>query len=154
MVKVIFVCYGNICRSPMAEFAFKKLVSDEGVADKFSISSAATSFEEIGNPVHRGTARILSGLGIDFFEKRAAHLERADCDEADYIIGMDGMNVRDILRIAGAGAENKIFSLMDFTSRPREVADPWYTHDFDAAYRDISEGIAAFYEYLKGRGEI
>lgn len=148
MIKVLFICHGNICRSPMAEFIFKDIVRRAGLADKFEISSAATSTEEIGNPVHPGTRNILDALGIDSSGKRAVQIRKSDYDYYDYLIGMDSWNIRNMLQIFGKDRENKVYKLMDFTGRPEDVADPWYTGNFDATYRDISEGCEGLFERL------
>ncbi len=144
---VIFVCYGNICRSPMAEFLFKNTPCGK----RCNVSSAATSYEEEGAPVHYGTKKILSSLGIDCSDFSAHRLTLAECDGADYIIGMERSNVRDIKRICGAANEYKVYSLLDFTDHPRDIADPWYTHDFNATYRDITEGLEAFAKVAEER---
>ena len=153
MIKVLFICHGNICRSPMAEFLFKKYVADRGAADSFYIASAATSTEEIGNPVHRGTRAKLNSFGIDCSEKRARQMTKRDYDEYDYLIGMDSWNLRNILRIVGKDMQGKVSRLLDFTQRAGEdIADPWYTGDFETTYRDIMEGIEGFWTYLGQQG--
>ena len=148
MIKLLFICHGNICRSPMAEFLMKKMVSDRGIADNFYIESAATSTEEIGNPVHRGTAGILSGLGIDFSKKRARQMTRRDYESFDYLIGMDHYNIKNMERICKGDPEGKIHLLLKFAGEDRDVADPWYTGDFDRTYEDIDKGLNAFLKYL------
>lgn len=152
MIKVLFVCHGNICRSPMCEFIFKDMVEKAGVADQFYIKSAATSCEEIlgsiGNPVHPGTKKILDRLGIDCSSKRAVQMTREDYDRYDLLIGMDRYNLKNIRRIAGHDRDNKIKLLMDYTNRPGDVADPWYTRDFEAAYRDIALGCKGLLKAL------
>ncbi len=149
MIKVLFICHGNICRSPMAEFLFKKYVEERGEAERFFIASAATSCEEIGNPVHRGTREKLRSFGIDCAGKRAVRLTRADYDKYDYLIGMDDWNVRNILKIVGEDTGGKVFRLLDFTARAgEEIADPWYTGDFETTCRDITEGLEGFWKYL------
>lgn len=140
MVRILFVCHGNICRSPMAEFVMKDLVEKRGLSGQFSIESAATSTEEIGNPVHRGTRKILDRLGISYAEKRARQLKRTDYDTFDYLIGMDEANVRNMNRICGGDPEAKIYKLLDFTDEPRSISDPWYTGDFEATFHDVREG--------------
>ena len=140
MIKVMFICYGNICRSPMAEFLLRDMVEKRGLGDKFYIASAATSAEEIGNGVHWGTRQKLAERGISPDGKRAVQLKRSDADKYDYFIGMDLQNIRAITRILGSGYENKIFRLLDFSDKPRDIADPWYTHNFDVTYDDIIEG--------------
>lgn len=140
MFRILFVCHGNICRSPMAEFVMKDLVEKRGLSGQFSIESAATSTEEIGNPVHRGTRKILDRLGISCAEKRARQLKRTDYDNFDLLIGMDDGNVRNMNRICGGDPEAKIYKLLDFTDEPRSISDPWYTGDFEATYHDVREG--------------
>lgn len=140
MVRILFVCHGNICRSPMAEFVMKDLVEKKGLSGQFSIESAATSTEEIGNPVHRGTRKILDRLGISYAEKRARQLKRTDYDTFDYLIGMDEANVRNMSRICGGDPEAKIYKLLDFTDEPRSISDPWYTGDFEATFHDVRDG--------------
>ena len=144
MVRILFVCHGNICRSPMAEFLFKDMVKKRGIENQFYIASAATSREEIGNPVHYGTKQILNALGISCAGKRAVQMTKADYQAYDYLIGMDRWNISNMTRIAGGDPEEKIIRLLDLTDHPRDVADPWYTGDFDVTYRDILEGLEAF----------
>ena len=140
MVKILFVCLGNICRSPMAEFVFKDMVKRSGLADKFHIESAATSDEEQGNPVHRGTVQKLKQYKISCAGKTARQMTRDDYNKFDMIIGMDRNNVRDILRIVGKDPKRKVFRFLDLAEKPRDIADPWYTGNFDATYNDIKEG--------------
>ena len=149
MIKVLFICHGNICRSPMAEFLFKDLVARRGLADQFEIASAATSREEIGNPVHWGTREKLRECGISVAGKYAVQMTRADYKKYDYLLGMDQYNIRNMSRIVGSDPEGKIRRLLDFTDHPRDIADPWYTGNFDATYRDIMEGLEAFLRVLK-----
>ena len=148
MVKVLFVCLGNICRSPMAEFVFKDIVKKHGRGKDFVIASAATSGEEAGSPVHIGTKRKLAQFGIDCSGKRAVKLEKCDYGKYDYIIGMEQRNCWAILRTVGSDKDKKVFRLCDFTDCPRDIADPWYTHNFDVTYDDIYEGCMAFYEFI------
>lgn len=143
MIKVLFICHGNICRSPMAEFLLKDMVKKRGIERRFYISSAATSTEEIGNPVHPGTRKILNSLGISCAGKHAVQMTGADYGKYDYLIGMDRWNITNMTRIAGGDPEGKMFRLLDLTDHPRDVADPWYTGDFDTTYRDIMEGLEA-----------
>ena len=132
MIKVLFVCYGNICRSPMAEFLFRDFVQKKGEGDKFYIQSAATSSEELGNPVYPPARKVLEREGIDCSDKRARRITLKDYEEFDYIIGMDDMNIRDMKRFFGEDNQNKIYKLLDFTDSPSDVADPWWTRDFGA----------------------
>ena len=148
MIKVLFICHGNICRSPMAEFLLKSMVQEKGISDQFYIASAATSTEEIGNPVHYGTRKKLSEYGIYCNGKYAVQMTRADYDRYDYLIGMDQWNIRNMQRIAGKDEKGKIRRLLDFTDHPRDIADPWYTGNFDITYEDIREGCEALLRYL------
>ena len=140
MIKILFVCHGNICRSPMAEFIMKDMVEKQGIANEFYIASAATSMEEIGNPVHHGTRDRLAREGISTAGKCAHLMEPGDCQKYDYIIGMDNWNYRNILRIVGKDKEHKVSLLLDYTDHPRDVADPWYTGDFEKTYEDVTAG--------------
>lgn len=142
-MRILFVCHGNICRSTMAEFVLKDMVAARGVADGFSIESAATSTEEIGNPVHPGTRRMLQAHGIGGFEgKRARQLTRDDYDDYDLIIGMDEANIRNMGRMLGGDPEGKVRKLLEFAGSTRDVADPWYTGDFETTYDDVRAGCA------------
>ena len=149
MVKILFICHGNICRSPMAEFVFKDIAEKSGKGDKFHVASAATSFEEIGNPVHYGTAKILDGLGISYAGKRAVHLEKSDYDKYDYLVCMDSANVRNTLRIVGDDTEKKVYKLLEFAGSCKDVADPWYTGDFDETYRDVLAGCKGLLRHIE-----
>lgn len=149
MHKIMFVCYGNICRSTMAEFLMKDLVKKKGQEKEFFIKSSGTSYEEHGNPVHRGTRAILDRLGISCAGKYAEKLQKQDYYEYDLFIGMDANNKRDMLRIFGADPDDKVKLLMDYTLNPRSVADPYWTGDFESTYRDVSEGVDALYNALK-----
>ena len=149
MIKVCFLCHGNICRSTMAEFVFKDFVKRKGTADKFSICSKALHNDEIGSPVHYGTARILDRLKIDYSKKRAEKVYSSHYDDFDYIIGMDEYNRRDMDRLFGGDEEGKCSLLLDYTSSPRSVADPWYTGNFAATYLDISEACLGLFDSLK-----
>ena len=150
MIKVLFVCHGNICRSPLAEFIMKDLVKKAGLEQEFMIDSRATSTEETGNPIHHGTMGIFKKYQIPCTGHRAQQMSRQDYETYDYLIGMDQSNIRNMTRIAGGDPEKKIYKLMEFTGSGRDVADPWYTGDFEATYRDVSEGCQALLEKLKG----
>lgn len=150
MVKILFVCHGNICRSPMAEFVMKDLVKKAGREAEFEIASAATSTEEIGNPVYPPARRELAAHGIGCAGHAARQLRRADYDHYDLLIGMDGANVRNMRRMCGGDPGGKIHLLLDFAGRPgQEVADPWYTGDFTATWRDVEAGCRGLLEQLK-----
>ena len=148
MIRVLFVCHGNICRSPMAEFLFKDYVRKKGLDNEFYIESAATSLEEIGNPVHPGTRRILDKLGIDCSKKRARRICYNDYDKFDYIIFMDSNNLTRLYGLFYPYNLNmdKFHLLLGFTGKPRDVADPWYTGDFNKTYEDIMEGLECFFK--------
>ena len=148
MIKILFVCHGNICRSPMAEFVMKDLVKQAGLEGQFQIASAATSTEEIGNPVYPPARRKLAEHGISCAGKTARQLTRADYARYDLLIGMDRANIRNMNRICGGDPEGKIKLLLDFMDRPGDVADPWYTGDFDATWRDVLEGCQKLLERI------
>lgn len=148
MTKILFVCLGNICRSPMAEFVMKDLVKKAGLEDEFEIASAATSTEEIGNPVYPPARRMLNAHGIDCSGKTARQMTKADYENYDLLIGMDRSNFRNMQRICGGDSEGKIHLLLDFTDRGGEVADPWYTGNFDATWRDAQDGCRGLLQYL------
>ena len=149
MKKILFVCHGNICRSPMAEFVMKRLVSDAGLSDEFEIASAATSTEELGNPVYPPARRKLAEHGIGCEGKTARQLTRSDYQHYDLLIGMDYYNIRNMTRMCGGDPDGKIKMLLDYTDRPGDVADPWYTGNFDATWRDCLEGCTALLEALR-----
>ena len=144
MIKILFVCHGNICRSPMAEFVLKDMVRRRGLEEQFHIESRATSSEEIwggrGNPVYPPARRMLAKHGISCDGKEAQRLTRADYEDYDYIIGMDQENLRGMMRILGSDPAGKVSLLLDHTDRPGSVADPWYTGDFESTWRDVEEG--------------
>ena len=147
MLKILFVCHGNICRSPMAEFVMKDLLEKTGREYEFEISSAATSTEEIrsgiGNPVYPPVKKLLAKKGIDCSGKRARQMTKADYDYYDLLIGMDSANIRNMTRIAGGDSENKIKKLLTFCGSSSDVADPWYTGDFEKTYQDVTKGCLA-----------
>ena len=146
MIKSLFVCHGNICRSPMAEFVMKDLVKKAGLADRFLIASAATSREEIGNDIHYGTKRILDRHQIAYERRAARQMTAADLDVFDYVIGMDHYNLRNMERICGKS--KKLSLLLQEIGSDADVADPWYTGDFDVTYRDVLEGCRALLQRL------
>ena len=141
MTRILFVCHGNICRSPMAEFVMRDLVERKGLAWNYEIASAATSSEELGNPVYPPARRKLAEHGIGCAGKTARRLTKDDYETYDLLIGMDRMNFRNMQRICGGDPEGKIHLLMDYTDRPGEVADPWYTGDFEETWQDVYEGF-------------
>ena len=149
MKKILFVCHGNICRSPMAEFVMKDLVQKARLEDKFYIESAATSTEEIGCEVYLPARRKLAEYGISCKGKTARQMTRSDYNRFDLLIGMDDWNIRNMTRICGGDPEGKIHKLLDFTERKGDVEDPWYTRDFDATWRDVSEGCQCLLKMLQ-----
>jgi len=140
MKKILFICHGNVCRSPMAEFVMKDLVKKAGLEKEFHIESAATSAEELGNSVHRGTRRKLAEHGISCDGKTARQLKNSDYEKYDLLIGMDQANLRSMYRICGGDFADKMHLLLDYTDRPGEVADPWYTDDFESTWQDVLAG--------------
>ena len=146
--KVLFVCLGNICRSPMAEFVFKDMLHKRGLSKHCHVESAATSFEEVGNPVHPGTRRVLAEHGISCAGKTARRMTAQDYREYDYLIGMDSGNIRSMRTICGGDPDGKIRKLLDFCGDPSDVADPWYTGDFQATWRDVNRGLEALMEEM------
>lgn len=148
MIKIMFVCHGNICRSPMAEFVLKDMLKKRGLDSKISVASSATSTEEIGNDIHRGTRQILDKYSIPHTRREAVQLSRADYAKYDYFIGMDTANVRNMYRIFGSDPEGKIIKLLDLTNAHRDVADPWYTGNFEATYRDVTEGCEGLLKHI------
>ena len=149
MVKILFICHGNICRSPMAEFVMKDLVEKAGLTERFEIASAATSTEEIGNPVYPPARRKLAEHGISCAGKTARQLRKKDYDHYDYLIGMDQYNLRNMRRICGEDTEGKMSLLMEHVGVRRDVADPWYTDDFETTWQDVLMGCQALLEKLK-----
>lgn len=146
MINILFICHGNICRSPMAEFAMKNLVKKAGLENQFHIESAATSTEEIGNPVYSSARRKLAEHGIDCAGKTARQLRNEDYDQYDLLIGMDQANLRNMHRICGGDPEGKLHLLMEFTDCPGDVADPWYTDDFETTWQDVLAGCGQLLE--------
>ena len=147
-IRVLMVCHGNICRSTMAESVMTHIVKERHMEDMFYINSAATSREEIGNGPHYGTVGKLRQVGIPVIPHRAVQMTKADYDNYDYLIGMDTANIRNMNRIAGGDPDEKIYKLLTFAGSGRDVADPWYTGDFDSTYRDVLEGCNAFLDFI------
>ena len=154
MIRILFVCHGNICRSSMAEFIFRDMVEKRGLGDEFFVASAATSREEIGNPVYPPAKRKLKEHGIDPAGKTARQMTAQDYKDYDYLLAAERYNIRNMERITGGDPQHKIFRLLDFSDRPRDIADPWYTGDFDEAWDDIVEGCQAFLKWLEKEGKI
>ncbi len=148
MTRVLFVCHGNICRSTMCESVFTHMVKQRHIENDFYIQSAATSREEIGNPPHHGTVSKLRMEGIPVVPHRAVQMTKADYDNYDYLIGMDGWNVNNMTRIAGGDPKQKIYKLLTFAGSTDDVLDPWYTDNFDATYQDTVRGLEGFLKYL------
>lgn len=151
MFFVLFVCHGNICRSPMAESVCADMIKKRGLTGKISVASAAAHTDELGNPPHYGTVRKLAREGVPLVPHRARLMSAADGDRFDLLIGMDEYNVRDMKRIVGVKNEKKVRLLLDFTARPRAIADPWYTGNFDETFRDVTEGCKALLDELEAR---
>lgn len=148
MIRIMFVCLGNICRSPMAEFILKDLVKKQNLESEFYISSSATSSEEIGNGVHYGTIRKLNQEKIPVEDRVAKKLKKEDYDKYDYIIGMENSNIVRIKAIVGKDTANKVYKLLDFTNEKKDIADPWYTGNFTKTYEEVLKGCQALYNYL------
>ena len=148
MIKVLFICHGNICRSTMAQYVLEDMVKKQGLEDLFEIDSAATSREEIGNGVHHGTRRKLAEMGIPCGDHCARQVTKADYEYYDYLLIMDTNNRRNLLRIIGSDPQDKVHGLLDFSSDPRDIADPWYTGNFDVTYEDIAEGCRDFLHFI------
>ena len=149
MIKILFICHGNICRSPMAEFVMKDMVRKAGLEGEIYVESAATSTEEIGNPVYPNTRRLLEAHGISCEGKTARRMEKSDYTEFDLLIGMDSANLRNMARICGGDSEGKIHGLLEFAGRAGDIADPWYTRDFEATWRDVNAGCRGLLEQLQ-----
>ena len=154
MTKVLFVCHGNICRSPMAEFVMKALVKERGIEDDFYIESAPTSSEELGNPVYPPARRKLLEHGIDPDGKTARRITKKDYEYHDYLIGMDYWNLKNMERAYAGDPEHKLHLLRDFTDTPGEIDDPWYTGDFDMAYAQIKKGCEGLLDHILKEGEL
>ena len=154
MIKILFVCLGNICRSPMAEYIFKDMVKKRNLENKFYITSRATSYEESGSDMHYGAKDQLDEMGIPYTKHKATRIKKEDYQKYDYIIGMEESNIRNILRIVGNDNQNKIYRLLDFSKNPRDIADPWYTGNFTVTYNDIVEGCNSFMDYLEQKNQI
>lgn len=149
MIRILFICWGNICRSTMAESVMTHLVNEAHLSDQFYISSAATSREEIGNPPHHGTVTKLRQVGIPVVPHRAVQMTKEDYDKYDYLIGMEDLNLRYMLRIVGEDPEHKLYKLPTFAGKDGDIADPWYTGNFDDTYRDVLEGCQGLLVHCK-----
>ena len=148
MIRVLFVCHGNICRSTLAQSLLTYMVKERGIEDMFEIDSAATSTEEIGNPPHYGTVRKLREEGVPLVPHRARRMLKRDYEYYDYLIGMDSANIRNMTRIVEGDPDSKIYKMLEFADSSADVADPWYTGDFDATYRDVKIGLEGFLRSL------
>lgn len=151
MTKILFVCHGNICRSTMAQFVFSDMVGKRGLAKRFYIDSAATSTEEIGNPPHPGVMRKLGAVGVPILYHRARQATQKDYSEFDLIIGMDGWNIKNLNRIMRGDPDGKLHKLLSFAGKDTDIADPWYTGDFDSTYRDVVIGCEGLLRFLMSR---
>lgn len=151
MIRILFVCHGNICRSPMAKFVMKRLVQNAGVSDTYEIASAATSSEEIGNPVYPPVRRLLAQKGVDTAGKTARRLHASDYDAYDYLIGMDSANYRNMLRLFDNDPDDKVTLLLQHAGEMRDVSDPWYTGDFEQTWHDVSRGCRALLDEIQSK---
>ena len=149
MKRIMFVCHGNICRSPMAELVMRRLIEERGLSHKYEVASSATSTEELGSPVYPPAREELARHGISSAGKRAVQLSRSDADKYDMLIGMDSANIRNMHRILGEGARGKIYKMMSFAGSDADVADPWYYGGFDRTYREISRAAEALIDMLE-----
>lgn len=147
MIKIMFVCLGNICRSPMAECVMSRLIKDEKLEGQIKVASSATSFEEVGNPIYPPAQRKLRAEGIEVLEHRAVRITPSAAKEFDYIVAMEERNVRAIRQIVGDGA--RVDRLLDFSPEPRDIADPWWTGNFDITFDDIIQGCKCLLQYIK-----
>ena len=154
MVRVLFCCHGNICRSTMSQFVLQDMVNKLGLSDAFHIDSRATSTEEIGNPPHRGTVWKMQEVGIPVLPHRATQITWSDYNSFDYIIGMDTWNIKNLNRMLKGDPDKKIYKFLTFAGSDRDIADPWYTGNFDVTYEDVVEGCEGFLEHLKEHEEI
>lgn len=150
MIKILFVCHGNICRSPMAEFMMKDMIKYRQLEDKIYVDSAALSTEEIGNGIHKGTRDLLDSVDVPYdSNKKARMMTSQDYAEFDYIIGMDDLNMRELRQLFNGDPEEKTYKLLEFAGKDRDIPDPWYTHDFDGTYDDILVGLSGLLKSLK-----
>ncbi|MDO4439166.1 MAG: low molecular weight protein-tyrosine-phosphatase [Eubacteriales bacterium] len=149
MIKILFICHGNICRSTMAQFVMQDLVNKAGLNKQFYIDSMATSKEEIGNGPHRGTVQKLKQVGVPVLQHYAKQINAGDYNKFDYIIGMDSFNIRNLNRILNGDPKDKVYKLLSFAKSERDIADPWYTGNFDDTYNDVKEGCIALLDYLR-----
>lgn len=158
MIKILFICHGNICRSPMAEFVLKDMVAKRGIAEQFEIASAATSTEEIwkgvGNPVYPPAKAELAKHGISCEGKRAVQLKASDYDYYDYLIGMDDQNIRNMERMTKHQRSEKMKLLLEYAGSKDSISDPWYSGEFDKTYRDVVKGCRALLDYLEKEGKL
>lgn len=154
IIKIMFVCHGNICRSPMAEFVMKDIVKKEGKEKSFFITSSATTNEDIGSDIHYGTQEVLKAHGINNARHNAIRLTKEDSENYDYFIGMDDENIYDMKRILNSNAQDKIFKLMNFTDNNKEIEDPWYTGRFGKVYDEIKQGCEGLFEFIKENDKI
>lgn len=154
MIHVLFICHGNICRSPMAEYLFRDMVEKRGLSSQFHIASAATSREEIGNGVYPPAKRKLASVGISCTMHHARQVTKEDYAAYDYLLVAERYNIPNLMRQIKEDPDHKVYRLLDFSSRPRDIADPWYTGDFDITYHDITEGLEGFLAYLKKENKL